>query len=165
MMKPTSCFATGLGKGTQVGMVDGDRDRSSGEILGPAELGEQRLEEGTQGEGEPSVWPSFPSCPRLAPCGSLQQPGSLLRPLRHPFLRMWPGFPWLPTSCASWLPAGSPAASCLWESRLPVPTWLWFGPSPVLSLLPPPAPSAVSVCFPPMEPLLPAANSFPSPGP
>ena len=41
--------------------------------------------------------------------------------------RMWPGFPWLPTS---WLPAGSPAASCLWEGRLPVPTWLWFGSSP-----------------------------------
>lgn len=127
MMKPTSCFATGLGKRTQVGTVDGGRDRSSGETLGPAELGEQRLEEGTQGQGETSVWPSFPSCPRLTPCRSIQQPGSLRRPLRRPFLRMWPGFPWLPTS---WLPAGSPAASCLWEGRLPVPTWLWFGSSP-----------------------------------
>lgn len=94
---------------------------------GACRVGEQRLEEGTQGQGETSVWPSFPSCPRLTPCRSIQQPGSLRRPLRRPFLRMWPGFPWLPTS---WLPAGSPAASCLWEGRLPVPTWLWFGSSP-----------------------------------
>ena len=36
---------------------------------------------------------------------------------------------------------------------------------PLVLSLPPPAPSAVSVCFPPTEPLLPAANSFPSLGP
>lgn len=50
MMKPASCFATSLGRSTQVGTVDGGSDRSTGEILGPAELGQQRLEEGTQGQ-------------------------------------------------------------------------------------------------------------------
>ena len=50
MMKPASCFATGLGRRTQVGTIDGGSDRSTGEIPGPAELGEQRLEEGTQGQ-------------------------------------------------------------------------------------------------------------------
>lgn len=41
---------------------------------------------------------------------------------------------------ASWLPSGSPAASCLGEGPLPVPPVSGPGLSPVLSLLPLPAP-------------------------
>lgn len=75
-MKPASCFAASLGKRTQmVKVVDGSILTLT-EILGPAELGEQReLEEGTRGQpGREPV--AFLFCANLSSPSSAQQPGS-----------------------------------------------------------------------------------------
>lgn len=119
--------------------------------------------------GPPS--PSVPTLLHLVASGSLI--ACFVFP-SHPSLRMWPGFPQLPTSCASWLPPGSPAASCLWEGRLPVPSCLWFGSFPGDFSFSPSSPFGCFCLFrsyrasappSPSETLYSPASSFPNSGP
>ena len=150
-MKPASCFAANLGKRTQMAKVGGGSNLTLLEILGPAELGEQReLEEGTQGQpGREPV--AFLICPNFSSHSSAQQPGSF-----------FPSAPPSPLAqlrltahilTSSWLPSGSPAASSLWEGSFLCPPVFGLGLLLLLSPPPPPAPLAISGGFPPTEPL------------
>lgn len=96
-MKPASCFAASLGKRTQMAKVGGGSNLTLVEILGPAELGEQReLEEGTQGQpGRAPAWPSCSVPTFLHPVA----PSSLVLSFHPPLPPNWPSFPILPTSC------------------------------------------------------------------
>lgn len=152
-----------------MGTVDGGSAWNTGEILGLVKSGggQRGLEEGTRGQSvrEPVTLLFFLSRPL-----SVQQlPAAWFSLPSCPFLRMWPSFPLLPTSCPSWLPHGSPAASSLLEGWLPVRTvslvWVFlpcvlFLPlRPFWPLLESPVPPTISKtwCSP--------ASSFPNSGP
>lgn len=140
------------------------------ESWGPQSWG-NRLEEGTEVR-EPEPAALLPFCPDLAPSSSVRWPGGLLHSPSHPPSGCGLAFPcclhpgflasfWLTGSFLSRGRAAS-GATCLWSGSLPSA----FSSAPS-------SPLAVSIRFPPTEPLLPptpsqtlsSAGSFPNPGP